>query len=281
MVSSVEISNINPETSIIYAFNYIIIGITSIIFGFVASGRDGLMFDTRVVRGVHRLEWPVLIHIFGIYSIILSISQWSLNKDNENCSISIDNISTTEISIKNQCSNVLYATNVLWIVILIIDSLYITTFLIQRDFRTGETNQDRLEIRSMQRRQFIISFIIGIIRICVHVSRFFLILFLSNIISIILTSIQIFLFGGFIMFIHIRLLLLTTYDIRKYSNLDINDITPTTNNLKQSKKRIQLPAPATSSEDDISDQENPIKITVPINSSKSKAKRRPKNGIVF
>jgi len=234
------------------------------------------MFDTRVVRGVHRIEWPFLIHFFGIYSIILSLSQWNLNKDNSYCDMTFDNTSS---SIKNICSDKLYATNVLWVVILIVDSLYITTFLIQRDFRTGETNQDRLNIRSIQKRQFILSFIVGIVRICVHLARFGVIISLFNTISIILTSI-VFIIILLVLVFHIRLLSLTSYDIRKYSTLDINDITPTKSNQKPSKKKIQLPGPATSSDDDNNiDRENPPPVIT--TSSSSKPKRRPKNGIVF
>lgn len=277
-MSSIELSNVNIQTSTINALNYIAIGILSIIFGFVASGRDGLMYDTRIVRGFHRVEWPVLIHIFGIYSIILSLSQWSIDNDNRYCNMSYDNTSSVKTLIKDNCSAIVDSTDVLWIIILILDSLYITSFLWQRDFRTAETNKERINVRLIQKHQFRISFIFNILRIAIHLSRCVIIIIISNITSIVLSGIAL-LIALFMSFVHIRVLNLIEYNIHTYTKLDINDLTESDN-----KNHKQLPGPITSSDDD-HDFENPPspppKATQKTSSSNSKSRPRPKNGIVF
>lgn len=235
------LSNITIETSITSVYIYIVIGIASIIFGFLGSGRDGLMFDTRVVRGLHRLPWPIMMFFFGVYSILLSVSQWSINENNSYCHMNIN-----QFDINNKCSGDLNAVNILWYIILITESLYITTFLYQQDFRSAITNKDRLMLRSVQKKQFIISLVINFISIALHIPRFASIVYLRNAVSIAL-SITVFLFISIRTIVHIKAILLTAYAIRKFSNPDINDLT--------SSASSALPSPVTSSDSDEEEME--------------------------
>lgn len=280
-INDVVLRNINPETSIIYAFNYIVIGIVSILFGFIASGRDGLMFELRVARGFHRVTYYNTLYICSIYSIILSLSQWNLNKDNDNCILEITN-SSHAITITNKCSDHLYATNVLWIVILIVDAIYITTFLAQKDFRSAQTNKDRVAVRTAQKTQFIYSLIINIVRIILHIARFVLISYLSNTVSIILSSI-LFLIIIFKTIFHIRTISITSYSIDTFSTkLDINDLTLPSDNNSHPKKTQSLPmlGPSSSSSDDDIESQPARSQTISILKTK-KHKKKPGDTVIF
>jgi hypothetical protein len=150
--------------------NYIAIGLISIACGFIAAGRDGLLYDIRVERGLHRVSWTVLFYSFSIYSILLSISQWNIGID---CGqeVTITNQTTSSVLVDG-CGNLIVISMWLWIALLFLDSIYITVTISQRDFRKESSLKDQNNTKRSQRKQFFIAFIILIIRAAIHAIRF-------------------------------------------------------------------------------------------------------------
>ena len=215
------------EQARFYAF--FVSSLVTICVGFNAAGRDGLMFDTRVVRGLHRLPRYGLALFFFLYSIFLSIPQWIMNSDENMCSESFHfNNETNKLIIATECAHVLKTINILYLVVILIDPFYIFFFLCQPDYRSAEQWVDKIKIRTHQQRRFIVSFILLFIKVSIITPRFILILISGNVGAIILSAMNLTLLT-FNFFVHIRCLMLYSHVFKINSSLAIVDMTaPTT-----------------------------------------------------
>lgn len=221
-------------------YSFFVASLVTICLGFIAAGRDGLMFDTRVVRGLHRLPRYGFVIFFFLYSVFLSIPQWILNSDDRLCTESIHFFNETgKVIFATSCSGYLDAINILFLIIILLDPFYIFCFLNQADYRAAEMLTDKIKIRRQQRIRFGFGLLFLIIKIGLVVPRFILILFTENVGAIILSGMNLSLVA-INLFVHCRVLMMYSHIIKIHSTLPITDIT----NPSLSKKRN------TSSDDD-------------------------------
>ncbi len=234
------------------AINYIGIGIISILYGFIGAGRDGLMYDMRVLRGIHRTRWNVMVYIFSVYSILLSVSQWSISVD---CSdhVTFTNETHTGV-INNTCSNLVYGSMWLWIALLVLDAIYIITLISQRDYRSKATLKEQIEVRRTQRKQFVLSLVVLCMRLVVHVVRFALMVTAVPLVAA--TFINAFLIVWVVInvVIHVRAISIYTFTINDWESRDIVD---TSSSKYQPNQRQYIPPE--SDDDDDDDEEEDVK----------------------
>lgn len=211
------------EQAKFYAF--FVSSLATICFGFIAAGRDGLLFDTRVIRGLHRLSRYGFALFFFLYSIFLSISQWIINSDNQLCfeSFHFDN-ETHQVIVATDCKQILKSINILYLIIILIDPLYLFFFLYQPDYRSPETFADKLKVRLQQRRGFVFSFLLLFAKLGLLIARFVMILVSGNVGAIILSAMNLMLIV-FNFFVHIRCLMLYSHVIKVHTALPVADTT--------------------------------------------------------
>jgi cellulose synthase/poly-beta-1,6-N-acetylglucosamine synthase-like glycosyltransferase len=253
-------------SELLIALNYIAIGLLSIFYGFFATGRDGLMYDLRIVRGLHRVRWNVTFYAFTVYSILLSLSQWSISSDcSENVHI---NNHTNVLTISNGCSNTVSASMWLWVVILILDALYIITLLSHRDYRSERLIKERIKIRRIQKSQMVFSLCILCVRIILLVIRFGFMVAAVPLSAATFLNVTIIVFLGCNLYAHARSISIYSYHI---NDLETKNITDTSEvKTKSSSQRLLLESSDEEGEssDDVAMDKKPLM-------TKSTSSKRP------
>ena len=228
------------------ALNYIAIGLLSIFYGFFATGRDGLMYDMRLVRGPHRVRWNITFYTFTIYSILLSLSQWSVSRD---CSDEVFMQNKTNfIHISNECNGLITTSMWLWIVMLVLDAFYIITLLSHRDYRSERLLKERIKIRRIQKTQLSVSLALLCVRILIVISRFGVMVSADPLSAATFLNVFIIVFLGCNLYAHSRAISLYTSHINDLETKNIVD-TEDVNGRKPQKKVI-LDSSSSSSEDE-------------------------------
>jgi len=234
-----ETSFLNSDSQASF-YSFFSSSLITIIIGFLAAGRNGFMFDTRTIRGFHRVPYYVNVFFFCLYSIFLSIPQWIVNADTGNCSENLQFYNDTNIvKIHFSCNNNVKALNALYFVIILIDPIYIFFFFNIIDFRSATSLFDSIKIRKRQIVNVVISLVILIIKIGIVIPRLVLI-FMSTSVSAIVISVFNLLLIILNLFVHIRTLMLYRDWMIQYSSMRIVDISK-----NQSKRLIN-----TDSDDD-------------------------------
>lgn len=241
-------------------FSFVSIGFISIFLGFLSAGRNGFMFDTRTIRGVHRFSYGLTVLFFSIYSVTLSISQYLVNNDVKSCHqyFTLNNSSNSLYYYEN-CNSILYANNIIFLIILIIDPLYIYFFYNIVDYRSKLSFEDRFEIRLTQRKDNVIpSLVIIMIRFILIITKLILTILVMNIGAILLIFITLITIT-FSFYLNIRLLFLYNHWIFKYSKIGENVTTlnkPIMSKTQESDEEHILIRNGSSSEETVSDKDD-------------------------
>lgn len=213
---------VQASSELLSALNYIAIGLISIFYGFFATGRDGLMYDLRLVRGLHRIRWNITFYTFTCYSILLALSQWSIDSD---CSeiVHLKNQTNTDIILSNTCNGFIISSMWLWIVILFLDAIYIITLLSHRDYRSERLMKERIKIRKIQRTQMGVSLIILCIRIVILLVRFGIMIFAIPLSAATFLNVVIIVFLFCNLYAHGRAMSIYAHHIRDLESKNIED----------------------------------------------------------
>ena len=259
-------------------------GILFVLFGFSLGAKDVLMFDVRVVRGIHRLPGFILIAIFSIISILFSLSQYLLFSNSSNCSIQLVNNTIhndqQQNTINFNCSYNYKVTEYIWYTCLFMLSVYIFLLLSHRDYRSAIKLKDKLFVRNYQKKQFIFAFLFGFIILILLIVRFGFVIILHNAYALSISIIVIICFF-FVLFFNFRAFSLTNYFINTYTKNDINDISidnkkDKSKNIEKTKKDYKSVQLTDSS--DNSDEELKIKI-IPQTKNDKKTNNKKTNSL--
>lgn len=261
---------------------YIAIGLLSPITAFISSARDGLMYDVRVVRGVHRLKINYMIISFFIYSIILSSTQYLINSSLCQTYTEMNvqqyfNNQSQKIYLSEKCQHFVPGINYLWLLIMFFDFIYIYFLIVHIDYTSSVRLVDKINSRLNQRRRFIFSFLILILRLIAHLIRCILIGTTGQIMPILMSTFLVIMIL-FNVFIHFRAIFIYNFSINflKSKHLTDDNEDDLLNNLRDTNDEDE----DDSSDDEKTEKKNLI-LSLPSSSKKNKKKKyqRPKTNI--